>query len=274
MRILFSLFLLAPALTAQPNTLSPQQRRAGWALLFDGKTFRNWRDPGAMSPPGDGWKIEDGCIRSVAKSWIRDDLLTSIAYDDFEFQFDFRLTPGANSGIKYRIQHELFMDSSKMVSGPNGFEGMVGREIENPKSGRASLARTARGEAYTVGFEFQLLDDERHLDALRGADKHTGALYSMIPPSTKPARPPGQWNSARLVVQGKHVEHWINGVKVLDALLDDARVREHVAKRWAPAPMFRALLTNPMPDGPFALQHHGDEVWFRNLKVREIPRLK
>jgi hypothetical protein len=274
MKLLLLALLAAPVLPAQHNTLTAEERRAGWTLLFDGKTFRNFRDPAAMNPPGDGWQIVDGTIRSVAKPWLRDDLMTIRSYDDFEFQFDFRLTPGANSGIKYRIQHELFLDSSKTTPGPGGFEGTVGREIESPKSDRTAIAKTAKGEAYTAGFEFQLLDDVRHLDALRGVDKHTGALYSMIPPSAKPALPAGEWNSARLVVRGKRVEHWINGVKALEASLDDARVREHVAKRWAPAPMLRALLTNPMPNGPFALQHHGDEVWFRNLKVREIPRVK
>lgn len=265
-----ALTLLAAAAFAQPNTLTREEKRDGWILLFDGKSFANWRDPSRFNVPGDGWLIQDGCIRSVAKPHMRDDLLTLQSFDDFDLKFEFKLTPGSNSGLKYRLQAAIFLDSKKATPGPGGFEGLLNREINNPQSDRATIAADAKGEDYTVGFEFQLLDNERHPDARSGPDRQTGALYRMIPPSQAAAKPVGEWNSAHLIVRGNHVEHWLNGVKVVDGHLDDPQVQEGIRKRWAPAPAIRMLLLRPMPDGPIGLQHHGDEVWFRSIKVKRL----
>jgi hypothetical protein len=145
---------------------------------------------------------------------------------------------------------------------------MLGREIASRPSNRAALAGGATAQEYTVGFEMQLLDDERHPDARRDARHVTGALYAMIAPATKAARPAGEWNSGMIVVKGSHFEHWINGTKVLEGTLDDPRVREGVTKRWGPAPAILKALTEPRPRGPICLQHHGDEAWFKNIKIR------
>ena len=147
---------------------------------------------------------------------------------------------------------------------------MVSREVANPVSDRAKLGPDATAQEYVIGFEMQLLDDERHPDGRNGPKYRTGALYSMIAPTATPARPPGDWNSGRIVVRGSHIEHWVNGVKVLDSSLSDAGVREGATKRWGPYPEIVRFFTEPKPSGPISLQHHGDEVWFRNIKIRRL----
>ena len=157
-----------------------------------------------------------------------------------------------------------------VTPGTSGFEQQLGREMETRASNRAKMARDAKGFVYVVGFEMQLLDDERHPDAKRDPRHVTGALYSMIAPQKKAARPAGEWNEGKIVVRGQRFEHWVNGVKVLEGTLDADAVRAGVMKRWGRAPGIRDALANPKPRGPISLQHHGDEVWFKNLKVREL----
>jgi hypothetical protein len=266
-----SLLFLAALLPGADNTLSPEEKAAGFRLLFDGRTMNGWLDPARQNAPGDAWTIEDGTLRTVLNPRITEDLLTEAEFGDFELLFDWRLAERANTGLKYRIQSTVFVDHTRRQPGPHGFEGMLGRELAGNLSRRAELAPTAKGEVYSVGFEFQLLDDDRHPDARRGADRQTGALYSMIPAERKAARPVGEWNHSKLVVRGTRIEHWVNGVKVLEGSLDDERIREGVARRWEPAPPIRDALLKPRPRGHIALQHHHDLVWFKNLKIRELP---
>lgn len=242
---------------------------ANWVALFDGKTFRNWQDPAKKNQPGDAWSIENGALKTNLKPRIEEDLLTAKQYGDFELEWEWRVSEGGNTGLKYRLQDAIFVDQTKAQPGPGGFEGMLGRELATRPSNRANLAAGAKGFVYTVGFEYQLIDDQRHADARRGPDRRTGALYSMIPPAEGHAKPAGEWNRSRLVVRGDHVEHWLNGVKVLDASLRDPRVIAGAEKRWKDVPAVRKMLTNPKPRGYIGLQHHGDEVWFRNLRIRE-----
>jgi hypothetical protein len=245
---------------------------SGWKVLFDGRTFANWQDPAKKRVPGDAWVIENGTLKTRLKPRIEEDLLTDKQYGDFELEFDWRVAEGGNTGLKYRLQRAIFVDQTKIQKGPGGFEGLLGREISNPQSNRENLAPDAKGFVYTVGFEFQLIDDKRHPDALRGPDRRTGALYSMIPPIEGHAKAAGEWNASRLVVRGDHVEHWLNGTKVLDGSLHDPRVTAGVEKRWKDVPAVREALTNPKPRGYIGLQHHGDEVWFRNIRIREFGR--
>jgi hypothetical protein len=266
--MLFAFAVLAAC--AADNAITPAEQREGWKLLFDGKTMNGWRDPAKETPPGDSWAIEDGCLKTRLKPRIEEDLVSAETYRDFEFKFDWRISKGGNTGVKYRIQRLLFVDSTKTQTGPGGFEGMLGREIANPKADRAKLAPTAKAFEYVIGFEFQLLDDERHPDAKKDESHKTGALYSMIPPSAHPARPAGDWNQSRLVVKGDHVEHWINGVKAMDGSLNSEAVRAGAATRWSEVPAILDALTKPKSEGPISLQHHGDEVWFRNLKIRRF----
>jgi hypothetical protein len=120
MRLVASLLLIFGTLAgaAAENTLTPAEKKEGWTLLFDGKTMNGWLDPAKKDKPGTGWKVEDGTLATVQGALIREDLITAKSYGDFELKFDWKLTPGGNTGLKYRIQRELLMDQSKMEKGP------------------------------------------------------------------------------------------------------------------------------------------------------------
>jgi hypothetical protein len=270
MKILLTGLLFAAIAAGADNTLSPSEKKDGWKLLFDGRTMTGWQDPGKKVQPGDAWTIEDGCLKTRLKPRIEEDLVSEESFGDFELKFDWRLTPGANTGVKYRIQRLIFVDNSKKQEGSGGFEGMLGREVTNPHSDRTALGRTVTGFVYTVGYEFQLLDDERHPDGKLDASHRTGALYAMIPATAQAAHPAGEWNQSLLVVKSDHFEHWVNGTKVLEGSLRDPRVAEGASHRWKDVPAISEMLTNPKPTAPISLQHHGDEVWFRNIKVHRL----
>src|SRR5262249_25553742 len=109
MKLLIAALLAASALTAASNALTPQEKSAGWILLFDGKTLNGWVDPAKHNPPGDGWSIDDGCLKSKSHPRYREDLFTTQTFTDFELVFDWRISPEGNSGIKYRIQDHFFV---------------------------------------------------------------------------------------------------------------------------------------------------------------------
>lgn len=263
-----ALLLFLPLLLPAQNALTPEEARAGWHLLFDGRTFQNWQDPARKSPPGDSWAIEDGTLHTLPNPRIAEDLFTTESFSDFELKFEWKVSPGANSGVKYRIQKQVFVDHSRIQKGPGGWEGIAAREIEHPRSVRSELAPENKAGEFAVGFEFQLIDDERHPDAKAGPTRQTGALYSMLPPTARAARPAGEWNHSRLIVIGDHIEHWINGVKVLDGTLSAPAVQQGTLARWGNFPVVANLFLHPRSSGPLCLQHHGDLVWFRSLKIR------
>lgn len=263
-----AVFLIAVASAAAQNTLTPEEAAQGWRLLFDGKTMKGWLDPAKKNAPGDAWTIEDGCLKTVARARISEDLLSEESFGNFELTLDWRVAPGGNTGVKYRVQQTVFVDPARNPQNSRSFEAWLGHELARGLSDRRTLAPNGRAQEYTVGFELQLIDDERHPDAKRGQDRITGALYGMLEPARRAPRAAGEWNTAKLVVYGDRVEHWINGVMVLQSTLNCDQVRYGVAKRWAPAPSIRNALLTPKPRGPIALQHHGDTVWFRNIKIR------
>jgi hypothetical protein len=255
---------------AADNTLTPEEAKQGWTLLFDGKSMRGWQDPAKKNAPGDAWEIRDGCLKTRLNPRIEEDLVSEESYGDFELQYGWKLPLAGNTGVKYRIQGTVFVASSKQQTGPGGFEGLLGREMAGGFSERSKLAPGERAFVYTVGFECQLIDDERHRDALKDARHLTGALYSMLAPAKRAARPAGEWNSGKVRVKGDRFEHWVNGVMVLEGSLGDPAIRQGAEKRWGPAPQVKEMLTHPKPRGPVGLQHHGDEVWFKNIKVRRL----
>lgn len=267
--MLVGIVLLALAYGAG-NQLAPQGLKPGWTLLFDGRSMKGWRDPALRTPPGDAWAIEDGCLTTRPGARLSEDLISEEEYADFDLEFDWRVAPGGNSGVKYRIQRLIFLDESKAQPGPGGFEGLLGREFRNPRSDRSKMEPGARGQEYVVAFEMQLIDDERHPDARGGADRRCGALYAMAAPVASPARPAGEWNTGRILLRGDHLEHWINGVKVLEVSLTSPAVQEGIARRWKAAPEIGEMLLRPKPSGPVSLQYHGDKVWFRNLRLRRL----
>jgi hypothetical protein len=223
--------------TTPPNELTSSEKTAGWKLLFDGKTTQGWRGFRREKFPEEGWVIEDGSIKHVAgngeQSKNGGDIITVGQYGNFELQLEWRVSPGANSGIKYLISEDMV------------------------KSGHSGL-----------GFEMQVLDDDKHPDAKMGKEgnRTAGALYDLIAPQNKVLRPVGQWNQVRLIVQGDHVEHWLNGAKVVEYELGSPRLKALIAEsKYKDIPGF-----GEVRKGHILLQDHGHEVWFRNIKIRSL----
>ena len=229
---------------APANALTAAERAAGWRLLFDGRTLRGWRGLGYDSVPTAHWVVVDGTIKKVASGKVPTlpdgqplhggDLMTVDTFGDFELTWEWKVTPGANSGIKYNVSEELSVKEA-----PN----------------HAAL-----------GFEYQILDDDRHPDG-KLATHRAGALYDLIAPSRPThVRPVGEWNQAKLVFRGSHGEHWLNGEKLLEFDLGTARMDSALAKsKFRSLPWF-----GERRRGHIILQDHGDEVYFKNIKVREL----
>lgn len=229
------------------NTLTPQEQAAGWKLLWDGKTSDGWRSAKAENFPAQGWGMKDGLLtvrdNGGAESTGGGDIITRQRYSSFELVADFKITPGANSGIKYFVQPGL-SPIDKVTGKPTG----VGSAI---------------------GCEYQILDDVRHPDAKLGRDgnRTLGSLYDLkTAATTKQPNTIGEWNTARIVARGLHVEHWLNGAKILEYDRDAAEFRALVAaSKYKNIPGF-----GEWPDGHILLQDHGNEVSFRNLKIRTL----
>jgi hypothetical protein len=263
-RLAIFTLVLAGALSAQENQLTPAEKSAGWKLLFNGKDMTGWDDPRQKSPPGDAWTLEDGCVKARARARITEDLFTQENFGDFELVFDWRISPGGNSGVKYRIQDHVFLHSGYTGK----FENLVNLSLQDRRPDRP-----AKGQDYVIGFEYQILDNARNSDARAGLSHTAGALYDMVPPERDATRPVGEFNRSRIVLSGTHVEQWLNDVKVVDADLGAQEVKDHVAKRWtANSPVYNLLAGQPKRSCPISLQNHGDEVWFRNIKIRTIPQ--
>ncbi len=218
--------------TASINTLSSREKTDGWKLLFDGKEMTGWVGVGKKTFPVQGWKVMDGIlIVNPVKGQQGGDIMTVAEYSDFELSMDFMLTRASNSGIKYFF--------SKYEKG--GW----------------------------LGLEYQLLDGA-HPDAKLGRDgnRTVASLYDIKPASNdKVVNPLGSWNTAKIVAKGKHIEHWLNGKKVIEADRDSEAFKNLViqSKYKDSVPAFGS------PDkGHIMLQDHGDMVYFRNIKIREL----
>ena len=219
------------------NTISEREAKEGWKLLFDGKTTNGWRGAKLDKFPAKGWVVEDGILKVLAgnggESTNGGDIVTTRTYRNFILKVDFKITKGANSGIKY------FVDPSMN-----------------------------KGAGSAIGCEFQILDDLRHPDAKLGVkgNRKLGSLYDLIPaPANKPFDI-NQFNTAMIVVRGNHVEHWLNGVKLLEYERNNQEWNALVAyskyKHW---PNF-----GNFTDANILLQDHGNEVWFKNVKILEL----
>jgi len=216
------------------NRLSHREIADGWQLLFDGRTTAGWRGYAQTEFPKAGWVIADGCLENDGSGQHKHagggDLVTTEAFTDFDFKFEWRISPGGNSGVKYLVR-----------------EGKTG------KSG--------------VGCEYQVLDDTSNEDAHNGANRQAGALYALIAPNaSKHLVPVGQFNQSEIVVRGNHVEHWLNGSRIVQFELGSPELKEAIANS-----KFRSVegFAEKMPT-VLLLQDHGDAVWFRNLKIRKL----
>jgi hypothetical protein len=155
------LLLLASAAAFAQNTLTPEEKKAGWKLLFDGKTMSGWQ-----KPAGDGWGIEDACLKARPKPHLREDLVTAAAFRDFELTWEWKISAGGNSGLKYGIQ-DFVPITEESEKRHQKFEDAVAEQYRSRSVDRATVAAKG-GQIYVVGFEFQMIDDNGHKDARRG----------------------------------------------------------------------------------------------------------
>lgn len=251
---------LSVAVIAAPNTLTKEEKADGWKLLFDGKTMNGWESP------GDSWVVENGALKSVPKPKIREDLFTKEAFGDFELTWEWKIEAKGNSGLKYRIQDRFYVDERRMREYKK-FEDLANDAIRT-----RNIKRSEATQEYIVGFEYQMIDDDGHADARRGAYYQAGALYSMIPATQAAAKPVGEYNLSRIVVKGKRFEHWLNGVKVAEGDLSAPATLEKSAARWTvESPIHKALAGQLKKQSPIALQNHGDAAWFRSIKIKALP---
>jgi Domain of Unknown Function (DUF1080) len=227
-----------------PNRITAKERADGWRLLFDGKTLAGWRGLGRDTVPAQHWVIENGTIKKIASGKVPKqadgqpleggDLMTVDTFGDFELAWEWRVTPGANSGLKYNVSEE---QSTKI----------------DPRFA-------------AKGFEYQMLDDDRHEDGKLPTHR-AGALYDLVAPNAaKRLHAVGEWNSSRIVFRGRHGEHWLNGARVVAFDLGAPALDSALAvSKYHVWPWFAERRK-----GHIVLQDHGDEVYFRSIKIREL----
>jgi len=227
----------APEINVADNTISPTEKNNGWALLWDGKTTNGWRGAKISTFPAKGWTMENGILKVVksdgGESTNGGDIVTTRKYKNFILKVDFKITEGANSGIKYFVNPDL-----------------------------------NQGEGSAIGCEFQLLDDNKHPDAKLGVNgnRTLGSLYDLIPAKISEPFNMREFNTAMIVVQGNKVEHWLNGVKILEYERNNQMWNALVAySKYKDWPNF-----GNAEEGNILLQDHGDETWFKNIKIKEL----
>ncbi|MHA4896668.1 3-keto-disaccharide hydrolase [Pedobacter sp. PWIIR3] len=226
--LLFWVAATSFAFAQKVNVLTKSERNKGWILLFDGETTRGWTTTSGTEVPA-GWQIVDKTLKSVADG-KGGDIVTTAEFSNFELKLDYKVELTANSGVKY------FYNSYS--TGGN------------------------------LGMEYQILDDMLAEDNQK-ANHLTGSLYDILEPSKrlKKLYPAGQWNSIRIVANGKHVEHWLNDYKILEFTRDSKAFTDAVAasKFMKTVPAFGSL-----DKGKILLQEHGGVVSYRNIKIKKL----
>lgn len=219
----------------KPAVANRERSQDDWEVLFDGTNMDKWVSVHVEARPSDGWVIENGTL-SVKDHRKGQDIITQEEYGNFELVFDFNLTNIANSGIKY----------------------LVG-DIKNNSTGNTEWN----------GPEYQIIDDFNHPEVRNHAhdEGSTASLYLVYAPVNKTLLPSGSWNTGRIIVQGSHIEHWLNGVKVVSCERGSSDFRDRMAAtkfkvydHYGELPAGRIMLTD----------HDGDKVYFRNIKIRRL----
>ncbi len=210
------------------NALTSQEKKAGWSLLFDGRTFNGWR-----MLAGDGWRIKDGALTAVpASSPRQSDILSEKQYGDFELVFEFRMSENTNSGVKYLVSDNF------------------------PEQKGAYL-----------GLEYQIVDELHFRYPERGELRSLASLYDLIPAdTTKSTSPLGSWNTAKIRVSGNHIQHWLNGRKVVDYDRNTPAFASLIADS-----KYKSLSGfGKATQGYLLFQNEGSPVAFRNIKIRPL----
>jgi hypothetical protein len=217
-------------MAAKDNTLTPSEIKTGWKLLFDGKSLNGWR--AYQNKASNSWSVKEGILyckgSSTDKSDMRADMITDKQYENFDLSVDWKISPQGNSGILYMVTEDF-------------------------------------KAAYLSGPEYQIIDDLNFPQKLEDWQK-TGANYAMDPAPTAAPNPVGQWNTTRIVVDKGHVQHWLNGKKLLDfRMWTDEWKKKKTEGKWKDAPGYGIS-----KKGHIALQDHGSEAWFKNIKIKEL----
>ena len=227
---LIGLFIVQ--LSVAQNTLTKKEEKDGWKLLFDGKTTNGWRKFNGNKVPA-AWKVQDGALffdNTVTDRGERGDIITEGEYENYEFSYDWKIDSCGNSGVMFNV-------------------------VEDQKY------RTP----WLTGPEMQVLDNTCHPDAK--IEKHrAGDLYDLVKSKTEPVKPVGEWNQARIVSNKGKYEFWLNGTKIVEFTMHTPEWDALVAgSKFKTMPDF-----GKAKKGHFALQDHGDKVWFRNIKIKEL----
>jgi hypothetical protein len=227
----------APEVNSTTNSISPAEDADGWKLLWDGKTTTGWRGAKTTTFPAKGWNIDNGILKvqksGGGESTNGGDIVTIKKYKNFILTVDFKITEGANSGVKYFVNPDL-----------------------------------NKGEGSAIGCEFQILDDVKHPDAKLGVkgNRTIGSLYDLIPAIESKSFNIKEFNTAKIIVNGNHVEHWLNGIKTVEYERNNQMWNALIAySKYRDWPDF-----GNAAEGNILLQDHGDEVWFKNIKIKEL----
>jgi len=230
---LLTLLFFTATLFAQDNVLTKQEKKEGWKLVFDGKTTNGWRGYSKQAFPEKGWDIQDGSLH-VLTNGGGGDIILDQKLTNFVLELDWKISEGGNSGIF-----------------------IFGRELEGKP-------------IYFSAPEMQVLDNDRHSDAKAGKDGNhkSGSLYDMIPANPQNTKPAGEWNHVKIIAQNGKIELWQNNAKVVEFTMGTEEWKKMSAdskfKDW---PEF---VNNNAKDGYIGLQDHGNEVWFKNIKVNVL----
>jgi len=220
-----------PAVTSTAAQLTDAQKAEGWVRLFDGQTMDGWRT--FKNKQNASWEVNDGTLHCKAfddrKIKEQSDILTANQYENFELSLEWKVAPQSNTGVIYRCTEEF-------------------------------------DQPYLSGPEYQIIDDIGYPGELKETNK-AGGVYDMYIAKNKTVKPVGEWNTTKIVVNGNHVEHWLNGSKVLEYELGSADWKKRkAASKWNDAKGYGAA-----KKGHIDLQDHGNEAWFRNIIIRTLP---
>ena len=220
--------VISALMTVMPsaNAGAPQD---GWTNLFDGVSLKGWRGYKQPDAAKTRWKVEDGMLTvdpgDGSDTRGARDLITTGTYDNFELAFEWKVAPGGNSGLKYFVLEDR--DSA-------------------------------------IGHEYQIIDDTKHPDAKIGPHRQTAALYDVLPAANRPLKPAGEFNQSRVVVNGRNVQHWLNGTRVLQYELASPALQAAIDKS-----KFKGIERFGKPQkGHILIQDHGDRVWYRSIRIK------
>lgn len=227
---------VASSVNTQPNTLTSEEKKDGWQLLFDGTTTTGWHTYG-YGMVGKGWVVDNGTLHldvATKNDWPKNeskDILTDDEYENFHFKADWKVAPNSNSGIIFLVKE----DKQKYPA------------------------------TYQTGPEMQVLDNNGHPDA-KIIKHRAGNLYDLISSSSEPVKPVGEWNTAEIVLNKGKLDFYLNGVHIINTRMWDDNWSKLVAgSKFKSMPDFAKFRK-----GRIALQEHGEEVWFRNVKIRKL----